>query len=150
MTLASIYVAVLITNWNSANVITGSLSPSGFSFWVKVSIAWVTTLLYIWTIIAPKILRQRDFNVWYYFSSKEGFRIFSEVSLIKEFAVWNCFMRQFIYFNLSFCIVSKASFSNQTCRLPNTFKHPKTLIIHKKSRPNSKNTFKAKSVRFNK
>jgi hypothetical protein len=63
MTLASIYVAVLITNWNSASVITKSLSPSGFSFWVRVAIAWVTTLIYIWTLMAPKVIPQRDFNV---------------------------------------------------------------------------------------
>ncbi len=63
MCIASIYVAVLITNWNSANVITNSLGPSGLSFWVRVCIAWVTTLIYVWTVIAPKILPQRDFNV---------------------------------------------------------------------------------------
>jgi hypothetical protein len=63
MTIASIYVAVLITNWNSANVITDSLGPSGFSFWVRVAIAWTTALIYIWTIIAPKIIPERDFNV---------------------------------------------------------------------------------------
>jgi len=63
MCIASIYIAVLITNWNSANVITNSLSPSGFSFWVRVIIAWVTTFIYLWTIIAPKILPSRDFNV---------------------------------------------------------------------------------------
>ena len=63
MSIASIYVAVLITNWNSANAITESLGPSGFSFWVRVAVAWATVLLYIWTIIAPKIIPERDFRI---------------------------------------------------------------------------------------
>ncbi len=63
MSIASIYIAVLITNWNSANVITDQLEPSGFSFWVRVVIAWSTAVIYIWTIIAPKIFQAREFNV---------------------------------------------------------------------------------------
>jgi hypothetical protein len=63
MCLASIYVGMLITNWGSASIITGELESSGFGFWVRVCLSWGTTLLYIWTLIAPKIFPDRDFVV---------------------------------------------------------------------------------------
>jgi hypothetical protein len=63
MTLASIYVSVLITNWNSASIISSDINSSGFSFWVRIAIAWTTSLIYIWTLIAPKVFAGRDFNV---------------------------------------------------------------------------------------
>lgn len=63
MTLACIYVAVLITNWNSANILNSNIISNGFSFWVRIAISWATTIIYIWTLVAPKIFAGRDFNV---------------------------------------------------------------------------------------
>jgi carbon starvation protein CstA len=63
MCLSSIYVGMLITNWGSANLTTNTLQPSSFGFWVRIGMAWAATVLYIWTLIAPKVFPQRDFVV---------------------------------------------------------------------------------------
>lgn len=63
MCLASIYIGMLITNWNSASIITGEVGESGFGFWVRVGICWATFLLYIWTLVAPRVCPDRDFTV---------------------------------------------------------------------------------------
>lgn len=55
MCLASIYIAMLITNWNSASIITNALGSSGFGFWVRAVLSWTTAILYVWTLIAPKV-----------------------------------------------------------------------------------------------
>jgi len=67
-TLASCYIAMLITNWmivkkvpedmeNSHYVIGKSIS----SMWVKISSSWVAHLLYMWSLIAPILLPYRVF-----------------------------------------------------------------------------------------
>ncbi len=63
MCFASIYVGMLITNWTSASIITGDLSSNDFGFWVRVIISWATVILYIWTLLAPRIFPGRDFTV---------------------------------------------------------------------------------------
>lgn len=54
---------MLITNWISVDVTTGIIKSSDIGFWVRVVIAWVTFLLYIWTLIAPRVCPSRDFVV---------------------------------------------------------------------------------------
>ena len=63
MCLASIYIGMLVTNWTSASLTTGRVTSSGFGFWVRVAISWFTALLYVWTLIAPKVFPDRDFTV---------------------------------------------------------------------------------------
>ena len=63
MCLAAVYVGILITNWNSASIHTGEIEPSGFGFWVRIVMSWVTFLLYFWTLIAPRVCPDRDFSV---------------------------------------------------------------------------------------
>jgi hypothetical protein len=62
MCLASIYVGMLITNWTSASITTNTLISNDFGFWVRATISWTTALLYIWTLIAPKLCPVRDFT----------------------------------------------------------------------------------------
>ena len=63
MCLASLYVGMLITNWKSASLITGNLISNDFGFWVRLLISWLTALLYVWTLLAPRICPNRDFEV---------------------------------------------------------------------------------------
>lgn len=63
MCIASIYVSMLITNWISVDLTTGIIKSSDFGFWVRVAISWGTFLLYVWTLIAPRICPSRDFVV---------------------------------------------------------------------------------------
>lgn len=63
MCIAAIYLGMLVTNWSSVSLTTGNLVSSDFGFWVRVAISWFVTLLYIWTLVAPKIFPDRDFTV---------------------------------------------------------------------------------------
>ena len=63
MCIASIYSSMLITNWISIDILTGDIKSSNFGFWVRVSISWSTFLLYVWTLIAPRVCPSRDFVV---------------------------------------------------------------------------------------
>lgn len=66
MCIGSMYIAMLITNWGSPQLSTGILdayTPNGFAFWSRMGLQWVTSLLYIWTLIAPKIFPDRDFVI---------------------------------------------------------------------------------------
>lgn len=54
---------MLVTNWSSASLTTGSLHSNQFGFWVRVVMSWATAFLYIWTLIAPRIFPNRDFTV---------------------------------------------------------------------------------------
>jgi len=62
--LASMYLGMVLTNWvlpllGSESIIAEkSLAP----VWVKVSSSWLTLILYIWTLIAPIICRNRVFS----------------------------------------------------------------------------------------
>lgn len=60
--LAALYIAMILTNWNLENV------PGEFdidegksSAWIKIASQWFVFLLYGWTLVAPKILVDREF-----------------------------------------------------------------------------------------
>jgi len=60
MITASMYMAMLLTDW-------GNEGGTGFgegmaSMWVKFAAALITMLLYFWTLIAPLVMRGRDFD----------------------------------------------------------------------------------------
>jgi len=54
---------MLITNWISVDVTNGNIQSSIAGFWIRVVISWATFLLYIWTMIAPRVCPSRDFVV---------------------------------------------------------------------------------------
>ena len=57
MATGSIYMSMLLTNWG-----TMSGYRSDAQMWVSIASQWVSILLYIWTLIAPKCCPSRDFN----------------------------------------------------------------------------------------
>ncbi|ETK85404.1 hypothetical protein L915_09760 [Phytophthora nicotianae] len=57
MCLAGLYMAMVLTDWNSAD---GSFNA--VSMWVKIVAQWVTILMFSWTLIAPKLFPDRDFS----------------------------------------------------------------------------------------
>eukprot|EP00891_Asterochloris_glomerata_P004622 jgi/Astpho2/4622/e_gw1.00067.172.1_t len=63
--LASAYLCMLYLNWN-LNELPGQQPDQRFtgwiSVWVKIASQWVCVLLYFWTLLAPRILRNRDFT----------------------------------------------------------------------------------------
>lgn len=66
MCIGSMYIAMMITNWGSPqyddSIIT-SYKPNGFAFWSRLGLEWGTALLYIWTMIAPRLFPTRDFVI---------------------------------------------------------------------------------------
>ncbi|GLC60406.1 hypothetical protein PLESTB_001608800 [Pleodorina starrii] len=60
---ASCYLAMLFTNWAVSQSKTAFELDRGWaSTWVKIVSSWVCALLYGWTVIAPAILKDRDFG----------------------------------------------------------------------------------------
>mmetsp|Transcript_17731 Transcript_17731/g.46144 ORF Transcript_17731/g.46144 Transcript_17731/m.46144 type:complete len:395 (-) Transcript_17731:338-1522(-) len=63
-TLASAYLAMLLTAWDWQRAANGEFEADKgvASLWVKIAAQWVCVLLYIWTVIAPVVLPDRDFS----------------------------------------------------------------------------------------
>ncbi|KAG1704144.1 hypothetical protein DVH05_006155 [Phytophthora capsici] len=57
MCLAGLYMAMVLTDWDSAKG-----SSSDVSMWVKIIAQWLTILLFSWTLVAPKLCPNRDFS----------------------------------------------------------------------------------------
>lgn len=59
---ATLYVMVTLTGWNQPSAaVAGSINNSA-SMWVKIISSWLCSGLYIWTLVAPIILPDRDFS----------------------------------------------------------------------------------------
>jgi hypothetical protein len=67
LALASMYMLMLLTNWSDRVSVEENSSLSNFqlskqNMWIKIVAQWVTILVYIWSLIAPLVLRNRDFS----------------------------------------------------------------------------------------
>jgi len=72
MAAAAMYMAMLLTNWGSRQQVEsdshdGAGSDTAYNLsveamWVKIVTNWVTAILYIWSLLAPYILTNRDFG----------------------------------------------------------------------------------------
>ncbi|XP_078446561.1 uncharacterized protein LOC144715504 [Wolffia australiana] len=61
--LASMYSAMLLTGWSSSDLDSSRLINVGWvSVWVRISTEWATAALYIWTLLAPLIIPDREFS----------------------------------------------------------------------------------------
>jgi len=62
--LASMYSAMILTSWASASVEESkdSVDIGWTSVWVKIVSQWMMSALYIWTLVAPVVLKDRDFS----------------------------------------------------------------------------------------
>ncbi|XP_009391591.2 uncharacterized protein LOC103977725 [Musa acuminata AAA Group] len=60
--LASMYSAMLLTGWSGSISESSELIDVGWtSVWVRICTEWATAALYIWTLVAPLILPDREF-----------------------------------------------------------------------------------------
>ncbi|XP_069751429.1 serine incorporator 1-like [Narcine bancroftii] len=60
--LSSLYIMMTLTNWYSPNTDYSTLQSTWPAVWVKISSSWVGLLLYLWTLVGPLILSDRDFT----------------------------------------------------------------------------------------
>lgn len=66
MTLASLYVTMVVSNWGADSLDASSqefLNISETVMWVGSITGWITMALYTWTLIAPRVCSGRDFGV---------------------------------------------------------------------------------------
>lgn len=60
--LATLYVMMTLTNWYKPNSSLNTLNSNSASMWVKAISSWLCMALYGWTLVAPIVLPDRDFN----------------------------------------------------------------------------------------
>lgn len=59
---ASLYVMMTLTSWNKPGSNVSQTYDNSSSMWVKMISCWLCCFLYIWTMIAPIVLPDRDFS----------------------------------------------------------------------------------------
>lgn len=59
--LASMYSAMLLSGWTSSSESSDLIDVGWTSVWVRICTEWVTALLYVWTLVAPLIVQDREF-----------------------------------------------------------------------------------------
>jgi hypothetical protein len=65
MALAAIYVTMIVTHWGQAagdNPPSGVTSRGNVGKWINFAVAWILMILYAWTLVAPFILKNRDWT----------------------------------------------------------------------------------------
>ncbi|ERN12372.1 hypothetical protein AMTR_s00025p00104130 [Amborella trichopoda] len=60
--LASMYSAMLLTGWTSLSDSEDLIDVGWTSVWVRMCTEWVTAGLYVWSLVAPLILSDREFS----------------------------------------------------------------------------------------
>ncbi|XP_010751943.3 serine incorporator 2 [Larimichthys crocea] len=60
--LASLYIMMTLTNWYKPDVDYHTMQSSMPAVWVKISSSWLGLALYLWTLVAPLVLPDRDFS----------------------------------------------------------------------------------------
>ncbi|KAL3695902.1 hypothetical protein R1sor_009978 [Riccia sorocarpa] len=60
--LASMYSAMLLTGWGNSNIQEDIIDVGWSSVWVRIVTQWITAGLYMWSLLAPLVLPDRDFS----------------------------------------------------------------------------------------
>ncbi|KAM4549714.1 serine incorporator 1-like [Fundulus diaphanus] len=60
--LASLYIMMTLTNWYKPNTDYETMQTAMPAVWVKISSSWLGLALYLWTLVAPLVLPDRDFS----------------------------------------------------------------------------------------
>ncbi|GCB68458.1 serine incorporator 1-like [Scyliorhinus torazame] len=60
--LASLYIMMTLTNWYRPTSDYSAVQSAWSAVWVKISSSWIGLLLYLWTLVAPLVLSNRDFS----------------------------------------------------------------------------------------
>jgi serine incorporator 1/3 len=60
--LASLYAMMTLTNWYQPSQTLTFFNMSSPAYWIKIASSWFCLLLYLWTLLAPCLLKDRDFD----------------------------------------------------------------------------------------
>ncbi|XP_038164877.1 serine incorporator 2 [Cyprinodon tularosa] len=60
--LASLYIMMTLTNWYKPDTVYETMQTAMPAVWVKICSSWLGLALYLWTLVAPLVLPDRDFN----------------------------------------------------------------------------------------
>ncbi|KAJ4928077.1 hypothetical protein JOQ06_015876 [Pogonophryne albipinna] len=60
--LASLYIMMTLTNWYMPDAAYETITSTMPSVWVKIASSWFGLAIFLWTLIAPVILSDRDFS----------------------------------------------------------------------------------------
>ncbi|CAL8339053.1 serine incorporator 2 [Gadus morhua] len=60
--LASLYIMMTLTNWYQPDTSVQKMSNSMPAVWVKIASSWLGLALYLWTLLAPLVFPDREFN----------------------------------------------------------------------------------------
>ena len=62
--LATLYIMMTLTNWYSpGNNTIETISANMSAVWMKIISSWLCCAIYVWTLIAPVVLPDRDFSL---------------------------------------------------------------------------------------
>ncbi len=56
MSIMSLYLGMVMTDWGSGDILNGKFSLTNNAFVSKIFMGIVTFVIYIWTLIAPRLL----------------------------------------------------------------------------------------------
>eukprot|EP00824_Muranothrix_gubernata_P012967 TRINITY_DN27232_c0_g1_i1.p1 TRINITY_DN27232_c0_g1~~TRINITY_DN27232_c0_g1_i1.p1 ORF type:complete len:412 (+),score=89.71 TRINITY_DN27232_c0_g1_i1:100-1335(+) len=62
MALASLYMGMVVTGWIVEGDSNSKDNANDTALWVKMVSVWLTILLYCWSLVAPRILKGREFS----------------------------------------------------------------------------------------
>ncbi|RXM95003.1 Serine incorporator 1 [Acipenser ruthenus] len=62
LVLSSLYIMMTLTNWYQPDAGYQVMTSAWPAVWVKISSSWLGLALYLWTLVAPLVLPDRDFN----------------------------------------------------------------------------------------
>ncbi|XP_041090021.1 serine incorporator 1-like [Polyodon spathula] len=62
LVLASLYIMMTLTNWYQPDAGYQMMTSAWPAVWVKISSSWLGLALYLWTLVAPLVLPNRDFS----------------------------------------------------------------------------------------
>jgi len=64
--MAAMYLGMVLTNWQTISNEPDNgkivVDQGMFSVWVKIISSWLTVLIYVWSLIAPILLQNREWN----------------------------------------------------------------------------------------
>jgi len=63
MLIIAVYTSMMLTDWGTPAAAQNQKYNLGYaSAWLQMSANWVCSLLYMWTLVAPKLFPNRDFS----------------------------------------------------------------------------------------